>query len=124
MLILVILGNPIMQPWSAARNCLSHSAIKHVAFHHRAGFMTAYASAAYRRAFFDDAVFQQELGPEACLHHDDVWFSGHLWIRQVRWAVHVLLALRDSPRCEHAHLQVYGRICKSQNCWMTHRSPP
>jgi hypothetical protein len=71
--------------------------------------MTAYASAAYRRAFFDDAVFQQELAPEACLHHDDVWFSGHLWIRQVRWVVCDLLALHNSelsPQCEHAHLQV------------------
>jgi hypothetical protein len=55
--------------------------------HACAGFMTAYASAAYRRSFFDDEVFKQEAGPEGCKHHDDIWFSGHLWVRQVRQAV-------------------------------------
>jgi hypothetical protein len=49
-----------------------------------AGFMTAYASASYRRAFFDDEVFKQELAPDGCRHHDDIWFAGHLWLRQVR----------------------------------------
>lgn len=49
-----------------------------------AGFMTAYASAAYRRAFFDEDVFKQDLAPDGCRHHDDIWFAGHLWLRQVR----------------------------------------
>ncbi|KAF8056746.1 hypothetical protein HT031_006244 [Scenedesmus sp. PABB004] len=48
-----------------------------------AGFMTAYASAAYRRGFFDEAVFDQDAAPDACRHHDDIWFSGHLWLRGV-----------------------------------------
>eukprot|EP00878_Enallax_costatus_P012503 GHUV01013058.1.p1 GENE.GHUV01013058.1~~GHUV01013058.1.p1 ORF type:complete len:623 (+),score=48.64 GHUV01013058.1:389-2257(+) len=47
------------------------------------GFMTAYASAAYRREFLDDLVFNQTRAPKGCLHHDDVWFSAHLWIRNV-----------------------------------------
>lgn len=47
------------------------------------GFMTAYASAAYRRAFLDDLVFDYARAPAGCKHHDDVWFSAHLWIRNV-----------------------------------------
>ncbi|KAF6251797.1 methyltransferase domain-containing protein [Scenedesmus sp. NREL 46B-D3] len=47
------------------------------------GFMTAYASAAYRRGYFDDLVFDQERAPDGCMHHDDIWFSAHLWIRNV-----------------------------------------
>uniref|UniRef100_A0A383VJC2 Methyltransferase domain-containing protein n=1 Tax=Tetradesmus obliquus TaxID=3088 RepID=A0A383VJC2_TETOB len=47
------------------------------------GFMTAYASAAYRRGYLDDLVFDQARAPKGCLHHDDIWFSAHLWIRNV-----------------------------------------
>uniref|UniRef100_A0A383V8V7 Methyltransferase domain-containing protein n=1 Tax=Tetradesmus obliquus TaxID=3088 RepID=A0A383V8V7_TETOB len=47
------------------------------------GFPTAFASAAYRREFFDDLVFDQARAPEGCLHHDDVWFGVHLWLRNV-----------------------------------------
>lgn len=47
------------------------------------GFITAYASAAYRRGYLDDLVFDQDRAPKGCLHHDDIWFSAHLWLRNV-----------------------------------------
>jgi hypothetical protein len=47
------------------------------------GFQTAFASAAYRREFFDDLVFDQARAPKGCLHHDDIWFGAHLWLRNV-----------------------------------------
>lgn len=58
------------QHWSlTVRQCVSPS--------------PAPTATAYRRGFFDEAVFDQGAAPDACRHHDDIWFSGHLWLRGV-----------------------------------------
>jgi hypothetical protein len=73
------------------------------------GFQTAFASAAYRREFFDDLVFDQERAPKGCLHHDDIWFGAHLWLRNV--PIYVLDGFGIESNCD------------KQNCWpvMYHR---
>lgn len=62
----------------------------------RVNILEGYGGVAYRRRFFDDAVFDYSHAPEAAFYVDDVWISGHLAMRQIPRVVHRYCASRIS----------------------------
>jgi SAM-dependent methyltransferase len=54
----------------------------------RVNILEGYGGVAYRRRFFDDAVFDYSCAPEAAFYVDDVWISGHLAMKRIPRVVH------------------------------------
>ena len=70
----------------------------------RVNILEGYGGVAYRRRFFDDAIFDYSDAPKEAFYVDDVWISGHLALRQVPRLVHCYAASRISDAAAWEHL--------------------
>jgi hypothetical protein len=60
----------------------------------RVNILEGYGGVAYRRRFFDEAIFQYDSAPPEAFYVDDVWISGNLALRGVPRIAHRYAASR------------------------------